>query len=110
MASTNSYGNYMDYTPGSAVAVGDVVVLGSIVAVAPRPIAANELGSVAVEGVFDVAKATGAGTTIAQGDKVYWYPTGSHVVTGSTGTAMGFATEAATADDTSVKVKLVHLS
>lgn len=109
MASTNSHGSYIDYTPGSAVAVGDVVVLGSVVAVAPRPIAANELGSVAVEGVFSVAKQTGASTAVGQGDIVYW--DGSQAVTGSAGnTAMGFATEAAADADATVKVKLVPLS
>ena len=108
MASTNSHGSYIDYTPGSAVAVGDVVVLGSVVAVAPRPISANELGSVAVEGVFSVAKQTGASTAVAQGSKVYW--DGTQAVTGVTGTAMGFATEAAADGDATVKVKLVPLA
>ena len=37
-----------------------------------RPIAANTPGSLAVAGVFDFPKATGAGSGIAAGTKVYW--------------------------------------
>jgi len=46
----------LDYTPGAAIAAGDVVVQGDLVGVAKRPIAANELGAIEVEGVFDFAK------------------------------------------------------
>lgn len=103
MASTNSYGNYIDHTPGSAVAAGDVVVIGSLVAVAPRPIAANELGSVAVEGVFTVAKDS---STIAAGDAVNYYAAGSVMTTASTGVAAGYAVAAAGTSATTVDVKL----
>jgi predicted RecA/RadA family phage recombinase len=96
----------IDYTPGSAVAAGEVVVIGSVVAVAPRPIAANALGAVAVEGVWSMSK--NAGIVIGAGDKVYYYAT-SGAVTGATGTAAGFAVAAAASGDTSVKVALVPL-
>ncbi len=65
-------GKSIDYTPGSAVAAGAVVVQAELVGVAKLPIAANKLGSLAVEGVFDFPKATGASTAIAAGDVVYW--------------------------------------
>ncbi len=65
-------GDAVDYTPGSDVAAGDVVVQGDLVGVARTPIAANAPGSVAVTGVFDFPKATGASTGIAAGTKVYW--------------------------------------
>ena len=65
-------GASIDYTPGSAVAAGDVVVLGDLIGISKRPIAANELGALSVDGVFDLPKATGVGTAIAAGAIVYW--------------------------------------
>lgn len=72
MATFVQEGNAVDYTPSSAVAAGAVVVQGDLVGVARTPIAANALGSLAVTGVFDFPKATGAGSGIAVGAKVYW--------------------------------------
>lgn len=95
----------LDYTPGSAVAAGDVVVLGSLVTVAPRAIAANEKGAVCVEGVFSFPKPTGSGTNYAQGAKVYWY--GSQMVTGATGTAAGYVADQPATTDATVNVLLV---
>ena len=65
-------GSAIDYTPGSAVAAGAVVVQGELVGVAKLPIAANVPGALAVTGVFDVPKATGGGSAIAVGSEVYW--------------------------------------
>ncbi len=65
-------GNAVDYTPGSDVAAGAVVVQEDLVGVAKTPIAANALGALAVGGVFDFPKATGVGSGIAAGKKVYW--------------------------------------
>lgn len=70
----------VDYTPASGnVAVGDVVVLGSVTAntsgtgavaaVAHRPITNNTLGALAVGGgVYDMVNLNNAAT----GAKVYW--------------------------------------
>jgi predicted RecA/RadA family phage recombinase len=104
MASTRADGDVIDYTPTTGVAAGEAVVVGSIVGIASRPIVANELGALNVEGVFSVAKPTGAGTAIAQGAKVYLYQ--SQAVTGATGTVMGFAAKAAATTDSSVDVLL----
>ena len=57
-------GDYLDYTPGSAVSAGDVVVQGDLIGIAKGDIAADTLGALAVTGVFDVPKATGASTAI----------------------------------------------
>lgn len=57
-------------TTGSAVASGQVVVMGHIIGVALVAIAAGATGSVAVEGVFEVAKVSGA--VFAQGEKLIW--------------------------------------
>ena len=65
-------GKAIDYTPGSAVAAGDVVVQGELVGVAKQPIVANVLGALAVTGLFDFPKATGGGTAITAGANVYW--------------------------------------
>ncbi len=65
-------GNSIDYTPTADVAAGDVVVQGELVGIAKLDIAADALGALAVTGVFDLPKATGAGTAIAAGANVYW--------------------------------------
>lgn len=65
-------GGSIDYTPGAAVAAGDVVVQGELVGVAKLDIQANRLGALAVQGVFDLPKATGGGTAITAGANVYW--------------------------------------
>ena len=49
-------GNSIDYTPSTAVSAGDVVVQGTLVAIARADIAANALGALATAGVFDGAK------------------------------------------------------
>jgi len=103
MASYVQDGDVLDYTPGSAVAAGEVVVIGAMVAVAPRPIAANALGALAVEGVWSMPCATGA--TGAQGSAINWYAT-SGVAHASTGVAAGKLAKARAAGDTSVHVLL----
>lgn len=95
-------GDLIDYTPSSAVAAGDVVVLNDLVTVAPRPIAANKLGAVAVEGVYALPKATGA---IGQGAIVYWDATAGNVTTTATGNKRaGKAAAAAASGDATVRV------
>lgn len=72
MARYVSSGDKIDHTPGSAVAVGTMVAIGTgLVGIADRPIAANELGALAVSGQWYVDKATGAGTNFAVGTKLY---------------------------------------
>lgn len=93
----------LDYTPGSAVAAGDVVVIGSLVAVAPRPIAANALGTLSIDGVYSLPCASGA--TGAQGSAINWYAT-SGVAHASTGVAAGKLAKARAAADTTVDVIL----
>jgi predicted RecA/RadA family phage recombinase len=101
MASTVQDGKYLDYTAGSTIAVGDVVVIGSLVAVAPRPIANGAKGVVAIEGVYSMPCASGA--TGAQGSAINWYAT-SGVAHASTGVAAGKLAKARLAADTTVDV------
>jgi predicted RecA/RadA family phage recombinase len=65
-------GDSIDYTPGADVASGDVVVQGELAGVAKLDIKAGNLGALAVTGVFDFPKATGAGSAMAAGVKAYW--------------------------------------
>lgn len=95
----------IDYTPGSAVTGGDVIVQGSIVGVAPIDIAANDLGALTVNGLQKVPKTTAAWLV---GVPVHWNPTGDPdsgtAGTGAanqtgTGTLMGVAAIAAASGD-----------
>jgi len=100
-------GKSIDYTPSSAVAVGDVVVQGDLVGVAKTPIAANALGSLAVSGVFDFAKATGTSTAIAAGTKVYWDATNKvATATATSNKYIGKVVKAAVDADATVRVRL----
>ena len=104
MADYYQDGDLINYTPSSAVVAGAVVVLNDLVTVAPRPIAANALGAVAVEGVFKLPKASGA---IGQGAIVYWDSTNSNITTTSTSNKRaGKAAYAQASGDTTVKVLL----
>lgn len=106
-------GELIDYTPGSAVSAGDVVVLGTLVCVAPRDIAAGALGQVATTGVHRLPKATGA---ITVGALVYWDADGNPVsgtagsgaatTTSTDNTLAGKAVLAAASGDATVDVLL----
>ncbi len=65
-------GDAIDYTPEADVVAGQVVVRNDLLGVAKRPIAAGTLGALAVVGVFDFPKATGAGTAIQAGESLFW--------------------------------------
>lgn len=103
MADYIQKGNVLEHTPATAVAAGGVVVIGVLVAVAPRPIAANAAGSLAVEGVFSLPCATGA--TGAQGSEISWVAA-SGVAHASTGVVAGKLAKARLVGDTAVDVLL----
>jgi predicted RecA/RadA family phage recombinase len=103
MASYVQKGDLIDHSPAAAVAAGEVVVIGSLVGVAPRAIAANAVGSLAIDGVFEMPVATGA--TGAQGSAINWYAV-SGVAHASTGVAAGKLAKARLVGDTSVHVIL----
>lgn len=104
MGAKVSDGVKLDYAPGSAVAVGAVVVIGDKVCIADRPIAANTLGAVAIDGVFNMPKGAGA---LSQGVTVYWDATNSVVTTTATGNKKaGHVAAAAASGDTEVAVLL----
>lgn len=66
-----SSGKVLAFTNGgSAIASGDVVVIGQTLGVATEAIANGETKSVAIEGVFTCPKVSGA--VIAQGESLSW--------------------------------------
>lgn len=67
------YGDTLDYTPGSAVLAGTVYVLGNIVTIVPKDIAADEKGATATRGVFNVPKDN---SDVSAGDTLYWNSAG----------------------------------
>jgi len=99
----------IDYTPGSAVAAGDIVVQNELFGVAIDAIAADVKGSLAVDGVFDLPKATGSGTALAVGNQVYWDAANS-VVTTTVGSnvRVGTVVKAAAVGVALVRVKLIQ--
>lgn len=66
----------LDYTPGSAVLAGTVVVRGNMVTIVPVDIGASDKGSEAIEGVWNVPKDN---SDVADGDLLYWNATGDPV-------------------------------
>lgn len=102
-------GRSIDYTPSAIVVAGDVVVQGDLVGVAKLDIPAGRQGALAVTGVFDFPKATGAGTAIAAGASVYWDAVEKVAKTDSETGAnklIGKTVAAAGDDDATVRVRL----
>ncbi len=98
-------GKYIDHTPVGALASGDVVVQGDLVGVTLRPIAAGELGALAVDGVFDFTKNTGVAYTV--GTILYWDDTNNVVTTTSAGNkSIGKVVRAAASADTTARIRL----
>ena len=100
-------GDRIDYTPGSAVAAGEVVVVGKVCFVANVPIAANELGSLAARGVFEIAKTDGL--AIDLGDAVRWNNSTNKATKTSSDVYFGVCVESAVAGASTVKVLLRSL-
>jgi predicted RecA/RadA family phage recombinase len=98
---------FVDYVPAADVAAGAIVIQVDLVGIAPRPIPANTLGGLAVEGIFDFPKATGVSTGIPAGTKVYWDGT-NLVATATVGTNkyLGKTTRVCADADTTVRVRL----
>jgi predicted RecA/RadA family phage recombinase len=98
-------GRQIDYTPAAAVAVGDVIVQGDLVGVVTRNLAANELGSLVVEGVYDFNKATNVAYTV--GTILYWDDTNNIVTaTATSNKTIGKVIRAAATTDTTVRMRL----
>jgi len=105
-------GDQIDYTPGSDVSAGDVVIQNDLIGVAKRPIPANIPGALSVAGVFDFPKATGAGSAIDVGLDVFWNAAAEEATTdpgsGATNKKLGRSVANAGDDDTTVRVRLTQ--
>jgi predicted RecA/RadA family phage recombinase len=100
-------GHSVDYTPVADVKAGDVVVQSDLVGVAKLDIKAGTLGALAVTGVFEFPKATGPGSAIAAGAKVWWDTTVKQATTVAlTQGYLGKAVKAASDADATVRVRV----
>ena len=89
---------------GADIASGDFVLIGVIGGVAKTNIADGKTGAVHINGVFSIAKASGA---ITQGAKLYWNSSNSNLTTTASGnTIVGVAAEAAASSDATAKLLL----
>ncbi len=99
-------GNKMAYAnAGAAIAAGDVVIIGAMVGVAETDIEATTgLGTVCLEGVFELAKTTSL--VITQGDRLFWNTSTLKVTKTVTDKPIGAAFESQATNDTTVLVSL----
>lgn len=106
MATYIQKGNTIDYTnSGTAkIAAGDVVGLSTRIGIAAGDIAAGEVGTLAVEGVFEIDKT--ASLAISVGDAVYFSASTAKITKTNTDVPAGWAIAAATTADTTVRVKI----
>ena len=97
-------GEAIDHMPDTAVAAGDVVVVGNLIGIARIDIPAGVLGALAVVGVYDVAKAAVA---VAAGTPLYWDAVNKKATAVAAGNPyLGKATRVAGAADETVRVLL----
>lgn len=100
-------GEAIDYTPGADTPAGTVVVQGDLVGATRTDLKANQLGSLAVQGVFDFPKAAGAGTAFTVGAPAYWDATAKVATkTATNNKLIGKAVRAAADADTAVRIRL----
>lgn len=63
-------GDVADYTAGANIVSGDVVVTGHTIGVAVTDIANGAVGALAIEGVYELPKVSGA--VFSVGEKLIW--------------------------------------
>lgn len=99
-------GKTMTITAGATIASGAGVLVGSVFGVAVSSAVSGDKLPLALEGVYNLPKATGA---ISQGAKVYWDDTNKNVTTTASGnTLIGYAWDAQLSGDTTVNVLLAR--
>ncbi|MCE7974809.1 MAG: DUF2190 family protein [Leptolyngbya sp. PLA1] len=104
-------GASIDYTPGADVLVGAVVVQAELIGIATAPIKSGQLGSLAVSGVFDFPKATGASSAIPAGTNTYWDAAAQNATKNAAAGAnklIGKAVKATVDADTVVRVRMLQ--
>jgi predicted RecA/RadA family phage recombinase len=100
-------GDAINYTPETDLASGSVVAIGDLIGITRTEIKANNLGSLAVAGVFDIAK--DPDEVITAGTKVYWKSDDQIIVTLATGNKLvGKTIAEAPEGATTARVLLTH--
>jgi len=100
-------GDIVDYTPVADTPAGTIVLQADLIGITLAPIKANVLGSIAVEGVFDFAKAGGAGSAIPAGTLTYWDAANAVATKVATGNKLiGKAVKSTVDADALVRVRL----
>lgn len=99
-------GKAVDFTPTVDVTVGSIVIQGDLVGITKRDIKAGSLGSIAVEGVFDIPKDPIDAIEFDAGAKVYVDDDGKLAVDELNNKYLGKAISLATAADSIVRVRL----
>lgn len=100
-------GDALELTAPYARNSGEGALIGAIFGVAVDNVASGARGVFWTEGVFSLAKATGA---ISEGAKVWWDNTNRVITTTATGNqAVGVAVAAAASGDATVRVKIGHI-
>jgi predicted RecA/RadA family phage recombinase len=104
----------LDHTPAAALAAGDIVVVGDETRIAHSSIAADALGSLAApagNAVYRVPKATGVGTAIADGKRLWWDATNEVATeTQSTHKPLGISVGASVDADETLLVRHAYFS
>lgn len=100
-------GEAIDFVNNTSAKIetNEIVVFGSRLGVAGAPIEIGATGTLHVFGVFEMPKSSA--NAIEAGTAVYFDGTGITETAGDGTTAAGYATEAAAAADTVIKVKLL---
>ncbi len=104
-------GSSIDYTPVADVLAGAVVVQTEMVGVAVMPIKANQLGSLAMSGVFEFNKALGAGSGMPAGTNAYWDAGAQNATKNAAAGAnklIGKTVKATVDADTTVRIRLLQ--
>jgi len=96
-------GDVFDYAHSSAVSSGELVAIGSIAGVALGKFDASGEVSYAVDGVYELPKASAAGTMTA-GAKAYH--ASGEITDVNTDPFAGIVAEDAAAGDTTIKVRI----
>src|SRR3954468_11821594 len=109
----------VDYTPGSAVGAGTVVIINSVLAFAHLDIAANALGGLSVPGADCLMKMVKDNSNIADRAALYWDAdgdpvggtagTGAVTSTSSGNTLLGYAVGAAGVSAGTVIVRTIFV-
>lgn len=102
-------GTHIKHTPVSALTAGDVVVQSELVGIATDDIAAGELGSLAIEGVFIMPRSSVVLGGIAVGRVLYWDTVALEirVTPGANGQRIGKAAEASPQSPQPIRVRLI---